>query len=421
MPAVSPLFLFHARAGARLALRALVPVVAAVVGGWMLLGSDFLNSLAELFHGPAAGLGAAGAMTAALAGAAGVAAPRVCQGAAGWMRHLPALGAAHRRAAGLAVAVAQVPVLLLFCFLAFGAWHRHGARPLDLAALPLLAGAAALLVLPLERPLPTRILALAAAAAIGARDGGFLALGAGLLVAADLTAGPLAVIRARPRRGRSGGSHLPWRLGWRALGIQLAAAYLAGFLPLALATAFASHNQLAPREQRLAAVLGGILATVMFLAQAARAWRCGGRSGRGRGRCPGARRGGWAATPCSSASMPSPSPSWRGGSIRSAGWPSWRRSRRSPPWPPEPCRARQPGRPGRRARSCSPAPSRRPRRPRRPCSPGSPCCCWPPPLTVAGGACRLVAPLPEEPGERAALLEALARGEESGPATPPAR
>lgn len=273
MPAVSPLFFFHARAGARLALRALVPVVAAVVGGWMLLGSDFLNSLSDLFYGPGAGLGAAGAMTAALAGAVGVAAPWVCPGAAGWLRHLPASGRAHRRAAALALAVAQIPLLLLFCVLISGAWLRHGSRPLDLVALPVLAFAAALLVLPIERPLLTRILALAGAAAVGTREGLFVLLGAGLLVAADLAAGPLAVVRARPRRGRSGGSRtaswLPWRLIWRALELRLAGAYVAGLLPLALAGAFASHNQLAPREQRLAAVLGGVLALVMFLAQAA--------------------------------------------------------------------------------------------------------------------------------------------------------
>jgi hypothetical protein len=269
MPAVSPLFFFHARAGARLALRALVPVIAAVVGGWMLLGSDFLNSLSDLFYGPGAGLGAAGAMTVALAGAAGVAAPRVCQGAAGWLRHLPASGRAHRRAAALALAVAQIPLLLLFCVLVFGAWLRHGSRPLDLVALPVLAFAAALLVLPLERPLLTRILALACAAAVGTREGLFVLLGAALLVAADLAAGPLAVVRPRPRRGRSGGSWLPWRLIWRALELRLFGAYAAGLLPLALAGAFASHNQLAPREQRLGAVLGGVLALVMFLAQAA--------------------------------------------------------------------------------------------------------------------------------------------------------
>ena len=44
-------------------------------------------------------------------------------------------------------------------------------------------------------------------------------------------------------------------------------------------------------------------------------------------------------------------------------------------------------------------------------------------LTVAGGACRLVEPLPDREGERAALLEALARGEGPlpGPVSLPAR
>ncbi|HEY8020692.1 MAG TPA: hypothetical protein VIH93_06310, partial [Thermoanaerobaculia bacterium] len=119
---------FHLAVGGRLAAIVLAPAFAAGFGAGMLLGVDFLSSLARLLYGsdgprPA---GAAGALWIALVtvGAARTAAPRVCGGLSGWIRHLPADGLAHRRAAALAIAVAQLPLLLLLAVLAPVALHR---------------------------------------------------------------------------------------------------------------------------------------------------------------------------------------------------------------------------------------------------------------------------------------------------------
>ncbi len=186
---------FHLAAGARLAAVVLAPAFAVGFGAGMLLGVDFLNSLAHLLFGAAGRrpAGASGAIwIAAIAiGAARTAAPRVCRGLSGWMRHLPADGLAHRRAAALAVFVAQLPLALLLAVLVPVALHATERRLAAFLALLLAAAAGALFAVPVARPLLARPLAGAAALAAGAASWPALALAAALLLAADWTAGPL--------------------------------------------------------------------------------------------------------------------------------------------------------------------------------------------------------------------------------------
>jgi hypothetical protein len=325
---------FHLAAGARLAAVVLAPAFAAGFGAGMLLGVDFLSSLARLLYGsdgprPA---GAAGAIWigAVAIGAARTAAPRVCRGLSGWMRHLPADGLAHRRAAALAIFAAQLPLVLLLAVLAPVALHRPERLAAAFLGLLLAAAGGALFAVPVARPLLARPLAGAAALIAGGASWPALGLAALLLAAADLAAGPLPggreAIGWRGRWNVGGRAHLPrpsppptramepgsssprtgpreegapeaaetstsadrrgervvpwgdgiaartawafgWRISWRALGWRLAGAYLAALLPLAAAALFVAHNALAPGAVSLAARLGGGAAVVLFLAQ----------------------------------------------------------------------------------------------------------------------------------------------------------
>src|SRR6478672_10587047 len=57
--ALVPLLRFHFAVGARLAMRALVPMIAAAFGAGMLLGTDFVTSMARVLFGERASGGSA--------------------------------------------------------------------------------------------------------------------------------------------------------------------------------------------------------------------------------------------------------------------------------------------------------------------------------------------------------------------------
>jgi hypothetical protein len=262
---IAALLRFHLQVGARLALRVMAPVVAAVVGGMMLLGVDFINSFGALLFGSSGGLFIAFACL----GVAWVAAPRICRGLDGWMRHLPVSGLAHRRAAMLAIAAAQGSLLLLLVFFAAAA-AKNGTDPLPgLAGLIVALPAAALAAMPV-RPV-ARPLALIAAYIpfFGPFSGGWLTVlaGAVLLVVSDAIAGPLRkTAPAISLRRKGTGSGLEARIAWRALGGSLLGAYLTALLPLGAAVLFIRNNELAPVHVRLGALLGGGTAVVLLLA-----------------------------------------------------------------------------------------------------------------------------------------------------------
>ncbi len=269
----APLLRFHLAVGARLAMRLLLPLITAGFGAGMLLGTDFLISLSRMLFGERSSGGAAVLTVALFLGTAAEAAPRVCRGLGGWMRHLPVSGLTHRRAAGLAIAVAQAPLLLGLLVLACYASLAPTALVANALKLAVTAGAAALAATPVERRWRSLPLALTAAVLAGA--GGWGALGGAvlLLVAADLLAGPLARSGAPavhlPRR--AGGGLIELRIAWRALGPSLFGALALGLLPVGAAYAFTHNNALAPEHVRLAARLGAALSAVAVLAQMAEA------------------------------------------------------------------------------------------------------------------------------------------------------
>jgi hypothetical protein len=265
---------FHLHVGARLAMRVLVPVLVAAVGGITLLGTDFINSFSALLWGPQS-KGGSGVLIAALCyGVAVSAAPRVCRGLDGWLRHLPIGGGAQRRAAALAIAVAQTPLLIGLAILSLAATKFGRGTFVDALCLLVCAAAAALVAMPVERWLLTRPLALAAA--VVAVSGSWLHLGAGivLLAVADLCAGELPREKHRSLAGKGTkraigkwtGHLVELRIAWRALRWRLVSALAAGLLPLAGAAAFVAHNELAPQHVRLAALLGGGCSVVFLFA-----------------------------------------------------------------------------------------------------------------------------------------------------------
>jgi len=265
-----PLLRFHLAVGARLAMRVFVPVVTAAVGGGFLLGNDFLTSLSHVLFGAGSAGGSAATVAAICLGAAAAASPRICRGLGGWLRHLPVSGAAHRRAAGIAIAVAQAPLLILLLALAAYASRAASTLIVDALALAVTAWAAAIAVTPARRRWASMPLALAGAFVAGAGGWGLLGIGAALAVAADLAAGSLARIGGPPivKARRSGsGRLLEFRIAWRAVGRTLPGAFFLGLLPVGAAWAFIAHNTLAPEHARLGARLGAGCAVVLLLSQ----------------------------------------------------------------------------------------------------------------------------------------------------------
>lgn len=259
---------FHLHVGARLALRVLAPVIAAVVGAATLLGIDFVDSFAVMVFGTRQEGGSGVIAAVACFAVAAMAVPRVCRGLNGWVRHLPVSGVAQRRAALLALAVAQLPLLLLLMVLAFAA-ALFGSDPVpDFLGILVTAPAAALAAMPVERPLLVRPVAFAAA--VLAVSGGWMALAgaAVLLVLADRLAGSLTgtAPSVAPRRGAGSGRWIEARIAWRALRGRVASALIAGLLPLGAGGLFIANNELAPAHVRLGALLAGGFGVVFLLA-----------------------------------------------------------------------------------------------------------------------------------------------------------
>jgi len=253
-------------------MRVFMPVIVSAVGGGMLLGNDFLTSLSQMLYGARSAGGSAAMIAAACLGAAGVASPRISRGLGGWLRHLPVSGLAHRRAAGIAIAVSQAPLLLLFLFLAAFASRSGSTLIVDALALAVTALATSIAVVPAKRRWASAPLAMAGAFTAGAGGWGLLGVGAALTVAADLVAGSLVrtggppVVKTRVSEG-AGGGRLEFRIAWRAVGRTLPGAFLLGLLPVGAAWAFIAHNTLAPEHARLGARLGAGCAVVFLLSQ----------------------------------------------------------------------------------------------------------------------------------------------------------
>lgn len=263
---------FHGRAGIRLGLRAVAPLVGFAIA-WTLFQdspASFVDDVAAAaFAARVPGLAALPIVLAAFVLPAW-ARNRLSYGSAGWLRHLPVSSTASRRAMLIALAAVQIPLAALLVISAAVAVHRGASllMPGIRWALVLAAGAVAALPVPRRRA----VLAAAAIAAfltISAWPLG-LALAAVLLIATDAFAGPLMPPRRQPGVSRDF-VPLTWRIGWRAIGLNAVTAYAAGGLALAAGWLFLRNNALSSVSASTVLRAAGGIACVVCLRSLSRA------------------------------------------------------------------------------------------------------------------------------------------------------
>jgi len=265
-----PFVTFHLSVGIRLALRKLAPILAVAFAAYYLLRP-------ELFNTVFAALLARGSLLMGLVSSilslsvATMAAPRICLGLNGWIRHLPARGLTHRRLAGIAIAVAQTPVLLVLALFSLIAFAVFQVSPiLYLLGLPILGLATGLCVLPVQRNIFTKPLSFATCLLSTSGHWIFLTIAIVLLVIADLTAGPLSLSRKSITSKRAlPGSFISATIAFRALRLRILLAYLPALFVLGMTSLFLSNNTLTPQQIFRGVIFGGTLSIAVFCAFAA--------------------------------------------------------------------------------------------------------------------------------------------------------
>jgi hypothetical protein len=273
-PPATAVLRFHLRVGVRLSLHAMVPLLVPFIAmvGTAPSPSAFLAALALSLATSATAPAILAVFSAVFLGTASWAAPRLTHGLDGWIRHLPAGAAAHRRAAAAALAAVQAPALFLALLLVSGTLVAGGAVSMaKVAGLPVAAFGAAYAALPVRRRIVTA--PLGTVAVILALAGGwrFLLAAIAAVAGAELLAGPVrgSARVQRFQRGR-GTAITPW-IAWRALGRRCAGAYPAALLPLLACVLFVSNNALEPARAALAVRLAGATSATILLAGLAHA------------------------------------------------------------------------------------------------------------------------------------------------------
>ncbi len=240
---MNALFRFHVHVGIRLALRILIPVVSVFFAAYYLLGPELFNAMmAQILD---AGFLLSGICTVALFVATGVfASRRVCLGLNGWIRHLPAKSASHRRMAGMAIFIAQFPVLAIMTALAVLAAKSYGISSTPyLIGLPFAGLSCGFCVLPVEKKFLSRTFAILAGITFASNDWRFLAGGFLLLVAADGLSGHLEQKRKPPEwHGSIKGTFFVLWMNWRALGWRVFIPYMLALPILGAALLFIVNN-----------------------------------------------------------------------------------------------------------------------------------------------------------------------------------
>jgi len=276
--ALRAVLLFHARVGVRLSLRAMAPLAGLFVAviGLADEPAAWLAGIAGAIAAPGAGPEASAALLAIALVTTGWSAPRLTLGIHGWIRHLPADGATHRRAALAALALTQAPVLLLALVLALArAFHGDPVSIGRLAGLPILALAAATVTLPVRRSTATATLGISAGILTVAGGLPGLVAAAAILVAADRVSGPLRAGRTELRRlaAPAAGALRPVpsipfdaRIAWRALGGRIVSAFVAPAIVLGFCALFLRNNTLSASVAGGGARFGGLLAAAVLMA-----------------------------------------------------------------------------------------------------------------------------------------------------------
>jgi len=268
MSGVGAIFRFHLGVGVRLASHAAAPLVGVAVAwvGLQEFPGAVLAAIAQGLVAPGVDPATRWIFAAFLLALATWAAPRVTTGLAGWIRHLPASGTSHRRAALLALVASQLPALVACALLAAGLVAFGQAVSIArLAAIPLVALGAATVALPVRRRALTS--ALGAASIFLALSPGWLTLGAAaaLLLAADRLSGPLAAPSRMRRRRGSARRPILAVISWRAVGLRAVPALAPALLVLGFAALFLANNPVTPAVASGAVRFGGLLAVAILM------------------------------------------------------------------------------------------------------------------------------------------------------------
>jgi len=259
---------FHFRVGIRVALRVLAPVLAAIFGLSYILKPEFFIFLARTIFKESGSL-AMGLLFALLVlPVALIVSPRVCYGLGGWVRHLPAGSALHRRLAALATFTAMIPVLAVLGALAsISLWTSRQDVILSILSLVSLGLASSASTIPVKRRPITAPLGILACVLCASGTAAFLGLGVGLILVADQLSGPIVPVRKSRRYHRPlKGFSLLTILSWRAGRLKIVSPYLFSILVLLASSLFLRNNSLNPRLISSAARFGGTLCLTVFLA-----------------------------------------------------------------------------------------------------------------------------------------------------------
>jgi len=264
---LKPFIAFHLAVGTRLALRKLAPILAIAFAAYYLLRPELINAIfAALLERGSLLMGVVSAVL--TLSVASMAAPRICLGLNGWIRHLPGRSLTHRRLAGIAITVAQTPVLFILALLALIAFSSFEVSPLlYLLGLPVLGLATGLCVLSVRHNLLSKPLAFAACILSVSGHWIFFLTALILLISADLASGPLGWSRKSPLSQKSLSSSLSKALiAYRALRLRILLTYLPALSVLGLTFLFLANNALVPRQTFRAVIFGGTLALAIFSA-----------------------------------------------------------------------------------------------------------------------------------------------------------
>jgi hypothetical protein len=262
---MSAVFRFHLHVGIRVAIRIFVPVVSIFFALYYLLSPElFYFSMAQVLDG---GFLLSGiATTAVFIFIAGFASRRICLGLSGWIRHFPIKGNVHRRLAGLAVAVALIPALGILGGLAIVAMQLYHVPAVPfLAGLPPAAFSCGLVVLPVEKKLIARLLAVLAAISFSSNSWVFIAGGIILLASADGISGPLIQKKKHRRFHKSIKKMLILSaINWRALRLRPLALYFVSLPFLGASQLFIANNDPSPLLAEKTVIFGGALGIILF-------------------------------------------------------------------------------------------------------------------------------------------------------------
>ena len=265
-----PFINFHLSVGIRLALRKLAPILAVAFAVYYLLRPELFNAVfAALLERGSLLMGLVSSILSL--SVAAMAAPRICLGLNGWIRHLPTRGLTHRRLAGIAITVVQTPILLILTVLALIAFAVFQVSPiLYVLGLPILGLASGLCVLPVQHNIFTKPLSFAACILSTSGHWIFLAIAVVLLIIADSTAGPLSLSRKSITSKKAlSGSFISATIAFRALRLRILFAYLPALFVLGMTSLFLSNNTLTPQQIFRGVIFGGTLSIAVFCAFAA--------------------------------------------------------------------------------------------------------------------------------------------------------